>query len=131
MGFKGVYITQTCFHDAHFFIMHQSFVTPNPPVPEEGGEPSKALTFAQCPQCGRNTQSLYDIAIMGWYNKNSKLQNFRLNRSGCTSWLSMWVSGRVGVIKIVIVINCNLITFFKIIENNCNSAFTLITVIEM
>ena len=38
---------------------------------------------------------------------------------------------RVGVIKIVIVINCNLITFFKIIENNCNSAFTLITVIEM
>ena len=41
------------------------------------------------------------------------------------------ISSRVGVIKIVIVINCNLITFFKIIENNCNSAFTLITVIEM
>ena len=39
--------------------------------------------------------------------------------------------GRVGVIKIVIVINCNLITFFKIIENNCNSVFTLITIIEM
>ena len=38
---------------------------------------------------------------------------------------------RVGVIKIVIVINCNLITFFKIIENNCNSVFTLITIIEM
>ena len=37
---------------------------------------------------------------------------------------------RVGVIKIVIVINCNLITFFKIIENN-NSPFTLITIIEM
>ena len=41
------------------------------------------------------------------------------------------IISRVGVIKIVIVINCNLITFFKIIENNCNSAFTLITVIEM
>ena len=38
---------------------------------------------------------------------------------------------RVGVIKIVIVINCNLITFFKIIENNCNSVFILITIIEM
>ena len=38
---------------------------------------------------------------------------------------------RVGVIEIVIVINCNLITFFKIIENNCNSVFTLITIIEM
>ena len=38
---------------------------------------------------------------------------------------------RVGVIKIVIVINCNLITFFKIIENNCNSVFTLITIIKM
>ena len=38
---------------------------------------------------------------------------------------------RVGVIKIVIVINCNLITFSKIIESNCNSAFTLITIIEM
>ena len=38
---------------------------------------------------------------------------------------------RVGVIKIVIVINCNLITFFKIIENDCNSVFALITVIEM
>ena len=38
---------------------------------------------------------------------------------------------RVGVIKIVIVINCNLITFLKIIENNCNSALTLITIIEM
>ena len=37
----------------------------------------------------------------------------------------------VGVIKIVLVINCNLITFFKIIENNCNSVFTLITIIEM
>ena len=36
-----------------------------------------------------------------------------------------------GVIKIVIVINCNLITFFKIIESNCNSAFSLITIIEM
>ena len=36
--------------------------------------------------------------------------------------------GRVGVIKIVIVINCNLITFFKIIENNCNLALTLITI---
>ena len=40
-------------------------------------------------------------------------------------------STRVGVIKIVIVINCNLITFFKIIENNCNSFLTLITIIEM
>ena len=40
-------------------------------------------------------------------------------------------SSRVGVIKIVIVINCNLITFFKIIENNCNSVFALITIIEM
>ena len=40
---------------------------------------------------------------------------------------------RVGVIKIVIVItcNCNLITFFKIIENNSNSVSTLITIIEM
>ena len=37
---------------------------------------------------------------------------------------------RVGVIKIVIVSNCNLITFFKIIENNCNSVFTLIIIIE-
>ena len=44
--------------------------------------------------------------------------------------LNMFMT-RVGVIKIVIVINCNLITFFKIIENNCNSAFTLITIIEM
>ena len=41
------------------------------------------------------------------------------------------LQARVGVIKIVIVINCNLITFFKIIENNCNSVFTLITIIEM
>ena len=42
-----------------------------------------------------------------------------------------YMAVRVGVIKIVIVINCNLITFFKIIENNCNSVFTLITIIEM
>ena len=41
------------------------------------------------------------------------------------------LTSRVGVIKIVIVINCNLITFFKIIENNCNSVLTLITIIEM
>ena len=41
------------------------------------------------------------------------------------------MSTRVGVIKIVIVINCNLITFFKIIENNCNSVFALITISEM
>ena len=27
---------------------------------------------------------------------------------------------RVGVIKIVIVINCNLITFYKVIACNCN-----------
>ena len=30
------------------------------------------------------------------------------------------VSSRVGVIKIVIVVNCNLITFFKVIACNCN-----------
>ena len=28
--------------------------------------------------------------------------------------------GRVGVIKIVIVINCNIITFLKVIACNCN-----------
>ena len=30
------------------------------------------------------------------------------------------LSPRVGVIKIVIVINCNLITFSKVITYNCN-----------
>ena len=30
------------------------------------------------------------------------------------------VTFRVGVIKIVIVINCNLITFSKVIASNCN-----------
>ena len=33
---------------------------------------------------------------------------------------STWRGSRVGVIKIVIVINCNLITFFKVIACNCN-----------
>ena len=37
---------------------------------------------------------------------------------------------RVGVIKIVIVINCNLITFSKVIACNCNKYISLITVIE-
>ena len=32
----------------------------------------------------------------------------------CNVW------GRVGVIKIVIVINCNLITFSKVMSCNCN-----------
>ena len=36
----------------------------------------------------------------------------------------------VGVIKIVIVINCNLITFSKVIACNCNQYVTLIIVIE-
>ena len=49
----------------------------------------------------------------------------------CNKTFSRYFALRVGVIKIVIVINCNLITFFKIIENNCNSVYTLITVIEM
>ena len=35
-----------------------------------------------------------------------------------------------GVIKIVIVINHNLITFSKVITCNCNSDISLITVIE-
>ena len=48
-----------------------------------------------------------------------------------TIWFPNRSDTRVGVINIVIVINCNLITFFKIIENNCNSVFTLITIIEM
>ena len=43
----------------------------------------------------------------------------------------IYVICKVGVIKIVNVINCNLITFSKLIENNCNSVFTLITIIEM
>ena len=37
---------------------------------------------------------------------------------------------RVGVIKTVIVINCNLITFSKVIACNCNSDITVIIVIE-
>ena len=37
---------------------------------------------------------------------------------------------RVGVIKILIVINCNLITFSKVIACNCNKDISLITVIE-
>ena len=42
-----------------------------------------------------------------------------------------WYSeSRVGVIKIVIVINCNSITFSKVIACNCNCDFSLITVIE-
>ena len=40
------------------------------------------------------------------------------------------LSGRVEVIKIVIVINCNLITFSKVIACNCNLDISLITVIE-
>ena len=39
-------------------------------------------------------------------------------------------AGRVGVIKIVIVINCNFITFSKVIAGNCNEDISLITVIE-
>ena len=42
----------------------------------------------------------------------------------------MLVQIRVGVIKIVIVINCNLITFSKVIACNCNEDVSLITVIE-
>ena len=34
--------------------------------------------------------------------------------------LQMYICIRVGVIKIVIVINCNLITFSKVIAFNCN-----------
>ena len=37
---------------------------------------------------------------------------------------------RVREIKIVIVINCNLITFSKVIACNCSSDISLITVIE-
>ena len=37
---------------------------------------------------------------------------------------------RVGVIKIVIVINCNVITFSKVIACNCNQAIYSIKVIE-
>ena len=37
---------------------------------------------------------------------------------------------RVGVIKIVIVINCNLITFSNVNACNCNEDISLITVIE-
>ena len=40
------------------------------------------------------------------------------------------VENRVGEIKIVIVINCNLITFSKVIACNCNYDISLITVIE-
>ena len=37
---------------------------------------------------------------------------------------------RVGVINSVIVINCHLITFSKVIACNCNKDISLITVIE-
>ena len=46
-------------------------------------------------------------------------------------FINIILTNRVGVIKTVIVINCILIIFFKIIENNCNSVFALITIIEM
>ena len=36
------------------------------------------------------------------------------------SWQDSQFTYRVGVIKIVIVINCNLITFSKVIACNCN-----------
>ena len=37
-----------------------------------------------------------------------------------TDWSLTQVNVRVWVIKIVIVINCNLITFSKVIASNCN-----------
>ena len=40
------------------------------------------------------------------------------------------MNDRVGMIKIVIVIHCNLITFSKVIACNCNSDISLITIIE-
>ena len=38
--------------------------------------------------------------------------------------------GMTGVIKIVIVIICNFITFPKVIARNCNSGVSLIAIIE-
>ena len=53
------------------------------------------------------------------------------NPNECCRMAFICIEDRVRVIKIVIVIYCNLITFFKLIENNYNSVFTLITIIEM
>ena len=46
-------------------------------------------------------------------------ENYRKN-NGMYLQNYAYVSCRVGVIKIVIVINCNLITFSKVIACNCN-----------
>ena len=46
-----------------------------------------------------------------------KAQQFYAN---CLVLISPLSQSRVGVIKIVIVINCNLITFSKVIACNCN-----------
>ena len=74
--------------------------------------------------------SFWSFEISGVILRNQKFF-FGLDSFSNQRFKYLTLFGRVGVIKIVIVINCNLITFFKIIENNCNSVFTLITIIEM
>ena len=65
-------------------------------------------------------------------NGDNHIQNFHLGRYNVGHMVGNLVLrrriieysypliGRVGVIKIVIVINCNLITFSKVIACNCN-----------
>ena len=52
------------------------------------------------------------------HNKNSKI--YPQNQVILDCIMSSIPLNRVGVIKIVIVINCNLITFSKVIVCNCN-----------
>ena len=76
------------------------------------------------------SESLMDPRIQVKLDKYQKCGNIISQTSLLSSYTGSETDIRVGVIKIVIVINCNLITFSKVIAFNCNSEISLITVIE-
>ena len=88
--------------------------------PSSGGlQPHRrrpACTSAQSDQC----LSIHFLESIICKLAAGEISIFKLVSIAEETGLKHTLSTRVGVIKIVIVINCNLITFSKVIACNCN-----------